>query len=106
MAKQIICTQDNTGISINNTFLNSDKTKKDITGYTCTVDIVYPDNTKENLPVEVVTAADGLVLFVLGAEQTAQTGLYKLYFNLLDVNSLVTAQDMITYYVIEKTGGV
>lgn len=106
MSKQIIITEGNYGIAINNTFVNEDKTVKNIAGYTCNVDIVYPDDTKESLPVEVVTPASGLVLFVLGTDQTAQTGLHKLYFNLTDADSLITAQDMITYYVLEKTGGV
>lgn len=106
MSKQIIITEGNYGIAINNTFLEEDKTAKNITGYTCNVDIVYPDETKENLPVEIVTPASGLVLLVLGTGQTVQTGLHKLYFNLTDANSLITAQDMVTYYVLEKTGGV
>lgn len=106
MPKSITVTEGNYGIAINNTFVDDNNVVKNITGYTCTVDIIYPDNTKENLPVEIVTPLSGLVLFVLGVNQTIQPGLHKLYFNLSDSNSLVTAQDMVTYYVLEKTGGV
>lgn len=106
MPKQIILTQYNEGIGIYNKFIKEDKTVQDITGYTCDVDIVYPDSTSENLPVEIVNAVNGTVLFVLGDTQTSQSGLYKLYFNLKDNNSYITAQNMITYYVMTKKGGV
>lgn len=101
--KTIVITQNNKGIGIYNTFLKQDKkTIKDITGYTCNVDVVYPDGTIENLPVEIVDAVNGKVLFILDTSQTEKTGLYKLYFNLYDDNSYITAQDMITYFVLEK----
>ena len=105
MAKQIIITQGNKGIGIINTFLNADKTVKDITGYSCNVDIVYPDKTTENFPVEITGALNGKALLILDTLQTAQLKLHKLYFNLYDINSLITAQDMINYYVIDDKGG-
>jgi hypothetical protein len=106
MPKQIIITQNNSGIGIYNTFLEPDKkTVKDITGRICSVDIVYPDGTSENLPVETIDSANGKVLFVLGDKQTSQAGLYKLYFNLSDSNSYITAQDMVTYYALAEKGG-
>jgi len=103
--KQIMITQNNRGIGIYNTFLNYDKTVKNITGYSCSVDIVYPDNTTENLPVEITDATNGEVLLVLDLSETEQKGLHKLYFNLYDANSFLTAQDMINYFVIANKGG-
>lgn len=103
---QIMITQFNLGIGIKNTFINPDKTPKNIYAHTCSVDIVYPDLTKENVPVDNYDASNGIVLFMLGVNQTEQTGLHKLYFNIIDSSSLITAQDMVTYYVLAKTGGV
>lgn len=106
MSKQIIITQDNYGIKINNRFIKADKTPIDITGCTCNVDMVAPDNTKTNQAVEIILPSEGLVRITLDATDTAQEGLYKLYFNLLDASSMITAKNMITYYIVAKTGGV
>ena len=106
MSKQIMITQGNYGIRINNRFIKADKTPNDITGCTCNVDVVYPDSTKENMPVEITLPSEGLVRITLDATNTTQEGLHKLYFNILDSSSCITAKNMITYYVVAKTGGV
>ena len=103
----IILTQNNYGIGIYNTFID-EKTKvvKDITNYTCNVDIIYPDHTTENIALEKIDAINGQVLFLLSDNQTSQAGLYKLYFNLIDSNSKLTAKKLITYYVMAEKGGL
>lgn len=106
IAKQIILTQNNTGIGIVNTFIGADKEPINITGYTCTLDLVYPDNSTVKYPIEVIDSVNGKTLFILGLEETSQIGLHKLYFNLIDANSHITAQNMSTYYVLAEKGGV
>jgi hypothetical protein len=105
MAKQIIITQGNYGIGICNTFVNNNKEPKNITGYECYVDVVYPDNTTDTFLAEIVDYATGKVLFILSDKETEQVGLHKLYFNLKDSNSYITAKDSVFYYVLEDKGG-
>ena len=105
MPNRIIITSGNKGIGIINVFKNLDGTVKDITGYTCNVDVVYPNRTSENLPVEVTDATAGKVLLILDTAQTIQYGQHRLYFNLVDSNSYITAQDIIIYQVIKAKGG-
>lgn len=105
MAKLISITQFNRGIAINNTFVDETGKAKILTGYTCNVDVVYPDKTKENISVEIVNSLTGNVLFILGLLQTTKPGIHELYFNLTDINSFVTAQNVIRYNVISETGG-
>lgn len=105
MSKQIVITKGNKGISIKNVFYNDDGTAKNITGYDVNVDVVYPDGTTTTEAVEITNAAIGETLFILGTNQTVQVGLHKLYFNIYDVNSYITAQNMINYLVIDDKGG-
>lgn len=105
MSKQIILTQNNTGIGIYNTFINGDKSVRNITGYNCTVDVVFPDGTTKDFQVDITDPINGKVLFILDSSLTNQEGLYKMYFNLSDSNCFITAKDMVTYFVLADKGG-
>jgi hypothetical protein len=98
-------TQNDYGIDLVNSFTNNG-IAINLTGCTINIDIVYPDNTKHSFDGTITDAVNGIVEYVLISENTTQEGLYKMYFSVLDSNALITAQNLITYYVIAKDGGV
>jgi uncharacterized protein YfaS (alpha-2-macroglobulin family) len=104
--KQIIVTQNNYGICIQTPFLDDKKAPLNIDGYAIEITIVCPDNSKLYRTGQVVDAANGIAEYVLTSEDTAKKDLYKMYFNLVDDNENITAQNEVYYYVKAEHGGV
>lgn len=110
MSKNIIITNNNKGIGIINNFVDSKKNPIDITNFSYSVDLVFPDGTTKTYTPEPIDKVNGKVVFVLKQEHTAQLGLHRVYFNIFNNadsidGSFVTAQNMITYFVVEERGG-
>jgi hypothetical protein len=106
MTKDIIVTQGDYGICIQSQFMQDKKTAQNITGYTVELTTVTPDLSKLYRTAQIIDAVNGIVEYILNEEDTTQSGLYKMYFELLDDNENITAQNMVTYYVLAKHGGV
>lgn len=103
--KQIILTQNDKNISIIVNF-KENGTIKDINGFTVNVDIVTPESSVLSDIAHFVDASKGQAEFFITEKYTATAGLYKLYFRLVDSNGVLTGQNMVTFYVLEKNGGV
>jgi hypothetical protein len=103
MAKQIMLTQNDYGISIRVTIDFDDETSV-LSGKSVIAGIVAPDNTK--IPVMFSILDDNTAEYVLLEENTNQSGLYKMYVSVLDEQSKVTAQKMVTYYCMAEDGGI
>lgn len=107
MAKSIVLTQNDYGILLRVTVDFGDDTI-DLTGKTVNVEIVAPDGIKytPSSSPQITDAVNRVVDFLLTAEDTAQEGLYNLYFYITTANSKLTAQNPVTYYCKAEDGGV
>ena len=107
MAKSIILTQNDSGIELNVQFLDDKKDPVYIVGSSIEIQFITPSDVL--MPVEYGQITDGVngeVSFVLGEEHTAEEGLYKTYWKVIDANSEITAQSEVYYYVKALYGGV
>lgn len=100
MSKQITITQNDYGISVEAVFGQS------LTGKTVDLTIVRPDNTTVSKVPIITDMVQGKCEYVLAPEDTIQLALYKLYYSAKDSNSNITAQNIVTYFVVPENGGV
>ena len=104
MAKQIIVTQNNYGILLETQFIDDAKNPIDLTGYSVTVEFEYLEKCFDVLDATIINAEEGRVGIILEQEHTAEIGLYKTQWSVVDDDENVTAQEDIYYFVKQEVG--
>ena len=104
MAKQIIVTQNNYGILLETQFIDDAKNPIDLTGYSVTVEFEYLEKCFDVLDATILNAEEGRVGIILEQEHTAEIGLYKTQWSVIDDDENVTAQEDIYYFVKKEVG--
>ena len=104
MAKQIIVTQNNYGILLETQFIDDAKNPIDLTGYSVTVEFEYLEKCFDVLDATIINAEEGRVGIILEQEHTAEIGLYKTQWSVVDDDENVTAQEDIYYFVKKEVG--
>ena len=99
MAKQIIVTQNNYGILLETQFIDDAKNPVDLTGYSVTVEFEYLEKCFDVLDATIINAEEGRVGVILEQKHTAEIGLYKTQWSVVDYDENVTAQEDIYYFV-------
>ena len=99
MAKQIIVTQNNYGILLETQFIDDAKNPIDLTGYSVTVEFEYLEKCFDVLDATIINAEEGRVGVILEQKHTAEIGLYKTQWSVIDDDENVTAQEDIYYFV-------
>lgn len=93
MAKQIIVTQNNYGILLETQFVDDAKNPVDLTGYSVSVEFEYQEECFDVLDATIINAEEGRVGVILEQEHTAEIGLYKTQWSVIDDDENVTAQE-------------
>ena len=104
MAKQIIVTQNNYGILLETQFIDDAKNPIDLTGYSVTVEFEYLEKCFDVLDATIINAEEGRVGVILEQKHTADIGLYKTQWSVVDDDENVTAQEDIYYFVKKEVG--
>ena len=102
MAKQIIVTQNNYGILLETQFIDDAKNPIDLTGYSVSVEFEYLEKCFDVLDATIINAEEGRVGIILEQEHTAEIGLYKTQWSVVDDDENVTAQEDIYYFVKQE----
>lgn len=104
MSKQIIITQNDTGISI---VFNITENKKpyDLSNKQSYCNILSPDGQNIETELNILNTKNGQVELFVGKELTKIPGLYKIYIRVSDEANRITAQKLIPYFVLEDIGG-
>ena len=105
MAEQIIVTQRDSGIEISPTFTDKGKNPVNITGCTVEINFIYPSGDIRVKTGQIINGAGGVASTILDSRDTSEAGLVATYWKVIDINSEVTAQEEIYYYVKEYLGG-
>ena len=105
MNEQIVLTQNDFGIEVQTQFITNKKVPIDITG--CSVEIVFtmPDESVSRGYAYIIDALLGKCGFVIQDIHTTLSGVYGMYWSVVDSNGFVTAQEDIYYYVKPIHGG-
>lgn len=106
MAKQIIITQNDYGISLVFNIKRENGDNYDLTDKNVNASIVFPDNTKKDVSLTVLDPLIGASELLIDKELSKQTGLHKIYIDISDSQNKITSQNMVTYFVLEEDGGV
>lgn len=104
LAKQIIVTQNNYGILLETQFIDDAKNPIDLTGYSVTVEFEYLEKCFDVLDATILNAEEGRVGVILEQKHTAEIGLYKTQWSVVDDDENVTAQEDIYYFVKKEVG--
>lgn len=99
MAKQIIVTQNNYGILLETQFIDDAKNPVDLTGYSVSVEFEYQEKCFDVLYATIINAEEGRVGVILEQKHTAEIGLYKTQWSVVNYDKNVTAQEDIYYFV-------
>jgi hypothetical protein len=101
----IVITQNDYGYIIEVSVVDK-KTPVKLTSCSVVGTVVAPDGSK--IPVDTITMKDdinGIVEFTLDPEHKEQVGVHKLYIEVSDGYSSISAKEPVIYYVQAENGG-
>lgn len=104
MSKQIVITQNDSGISV---LFNIVENKKpyDLSNKQSYCNILTPDNNNIRIDLNILNDKKGQVELFINKELTKVPGLYKIYIRVCNLDGRITAQRLVPYYVLEDVGG-